>query len=106
MAKPKPIEGLNCEAEVIESAIKVLRVRFSEMLNFRGTVVSPEGVGGVHDMRVASRRLRSALRDFSGYFKKREQKPFSKRLKRLADALGNVRNEDVAIIALREIREN
>src|SRR5437868_11036619 len=105
MAKPKPIEGLNCEAELIESAIKVLRVRFSEMLDFREAVLSPDGIDGVHDMRVASRRLRSALRDFSDYFKKSERKQFAKRLKRFADALGDVRDEDVAIIALRQILE-
>src|SRR5439155_25876142 len=103
MAKPKPIIGLDCNASVTDAAVIVLRVRFSEMLDFREAVLSPDSVNGVHDMRVASRRLRSALRDFSGYFKKREQKAFNKKLKHLADALGGVRDEDMAIVALREI---
>src|SRR2546423_13283055 len=101
MAKPKPIEGLDCDAGVVESAVKVLHVRFEEMLDFRASVLSRDGVDGVHDMRVASRRLRSALRDFSECFKKGERKLLRKELKRLAGALGAVRDEDVARIALR-----
>jgi CHAD domain-containing protein len=58
---------------------------------------------GVHSMRVASRRLRSALRDFTPYLRKRALSGVLKELKDIADALGEVRDQDVAIMALEKI---
>ena len=53
-------------------------------------------------MRVASRRLRCALSDFKPYLRKGSL-PIS-RLKAIAKSLGAVRDEDVAIAALEELR--
>ena len=55
---------------------------------------------GVHSMRVASRRLRSVLRDFAPYLRKRGLTASVKEIKSIADALGEVRDQDVAITAL------
>ena len=65
MAKAREITGLDCEANAIECAAKILRARFEEVLEFRSAALDSEGIEGVHDMRVATRRLRSALRDFA-----------------------------------------
>lgn len=54
-------------------------------------------------MRVASRRLRSALKDFLPYIRKRGLTSVLKEMKILADALGEVRDQDVAILALEQI---
>src|SRR6185295_18784440 len=59
---------------------------------------------GVHSMRVASRRLRSALRDFTPYLHKRRLSSVLKSLRDIADALGEVRDQDVAIIALEKLQ--
>lgn len=59
---------------------------------------------GVHSMRVASRRLRSTLRDFAPYIHKRRLSGAMKQLKKIADALGEVRDHDVALIALEEFK--
>jgi CHAD domain-containing protein len=59
---------------------------------------------GVHSMRVASRRLRSTLRDFTPYLHKRRLSGAGKQLKNLAAALGEVRDHDVAILALEELK--
>ena len=56
-------------------------------------------------MRVASRRLRSALRDFLPYLRKRGLSSVQKRLRNIADALGEVRDHDVAIMALEELEK-
>jgi CHAD domain-containing protein len=56
-------------------------------------------------MRVASRRLRSALRDFKPYLRRRKLERVTGELKRLARALGAVRDADVAIKALEELQE-
>jgi CHAD domain-containing protein len=54
-------------------------------------------------MRVASRRLRSAIRDFTPYLRKRPLAAVLKELKDIADALGEVRDQDVAIMALEKM---
>ena len=56
---------------------------------------------GVHDMRVASRRLRSALSDFKPYLPKGSI-PLSG-LKAIANQLGAVRDEDVVLAALTDL---
>src|SRR5215510_12121855 len=57
---------------------------------------------GVHDMRVFSRRLRSAIADFEPHLRK-PALPIAK-LKTIAKNLGAVRDEDVAIAALEELK--
>lgn len=105
MAKAKTITGLNCNADASEMAARVLRVRFDEVISFHAAAMRPRSVNGVHDMRVASRRLRSALRDFSPVFKKQRLEEFKNDLKFLADTLGTVRDQDVAIASLKKLRE-
>ncbi|HXD51096.1 MAG TPA: CHAD domain-containing protein, partial [Burkholderiales bacterium] len=59
---------------------------------------------GVHSMRVMSRRLRSAIADFSPYLRKPAlQMP---RLRDLAGRLGAVRDGDVAILALEQLKDD
>ena len=53
-------------------------------------------------MRVASRRLRSALRDFAPYMNEKRVAGVRVELKKLADALGRVRDIDVEAAALEE----
>jgi CHAD domain-containing protein len=105
MAKAQPIEDLDCEAQASIMASKVLRIRFDEMLEFHAAATGPDGVDGVHDMRVASRRFRSALRDFAHLFEKKAVKPVKRDAKAIADSLGDVRDGDVAIEALEKLRE-
>ena len=102
MAAAKEIEGLDCGARSLESIGLVLRTRFGEMYELRDAVLGDDDAKGVHDMRVASRRLRSALRDFQGFYE-RKGLP-RRRLREVAGALGEVRDQDVAIGALEEMR--
>jgi CHAD domain-containing protein len=60
---------------------------------------------GVHDMRVASRRLRSAIRDFMPYLRKTKLSAPARQLKEIAGKLGEVRDHDVAIIALEKLQK-
>lgn len=101
MAKALNIEGLNCHESALEGVKLVLRSRMEEMCALREKALDWSDIAGVHDMRVASRRLRSALRDFLPLLPKRIPR---KRLKALAGALGAVRDEDVAIDALDKLR--
>lgn len=105
MAKAREITGIDCGESGLEGAAKVLRARFAEVLEFREAALEAKGIKGVHDMRVAIRRLRSALRDFASALKRKPLKKISKEIKRFADALGAARDEDVAIIALQKLRK-
>ncbi|HXG83087.1 MAG TPA: CHAD domain-containing protein [Pyrinomonadaceae bacterium] len=104
MAKAKEITGIDCAADALEWAEKVLRLRFDEITELRGAALDFSDIEGVHAMRVATRRLRSALRDFLPLVKKRPLRRVRKNLKEIADALGAVRDQDVAILALEHLQ--
>ena len=75
------------------------------MYGFREAALDWSDPEGVHSMRVASRRLRGAMRDFMQYLRQRGLTPVLKRTKTVAAALGEVRDQDVAIIALEKIQK-
>jgi CHAD domain-containing protein len=103
MAKAKRIKGLNCKS-VAPAGIKlVLLTRFNELCGFQQAALDWTDPEGVHSMRVASRRLRSALRDFMPYLRKRPLAFALKQLRNIATALGEVRDQDVAIAALEDM---
>ena len=103
MAKSKEIIGLDCEDSVAVGIKLVLYSRFEEMCALREAALDWSDIEGVHDMRVASRRLRSALRDFLPFLQKHSLKNVRNDLKKIADALGAVRDQDVAIVALESL---
>lgn len=104
MAKAKEITGIDCAADALVWAGEVLRVRIDEVVELSASALDFSDIEGVHAMRVATRRLRSALRDFLPLLKKRPLKESRKNLKRIADALGAVRDQDVAILALENLQ--
>jgi CHAD domain-containing protein len=105
MAKAKKIHGLQCGAPVGDGIRLVFATRVSELLDWRKAALDWSDPEGVHSMRVASRRVRSVMRDFLPYLPKRSFASSIKRFKGIADALGEVRDQDVAIQALEEIEK-
>jgi CHAD domain-containing protein len=105
MAKPKKIRGFDCSAPAVQGMRLAFTTRFNEMLEWRQEALDWSDPEGVHSMRVASRRLRSLLRDSLPYLPKRSFASVLKQFKRLADALGEVRDQDVAIHVLEEIEK-
>lgn len=104
MAKAQRVKGIDCHGPASSGIKLVLTTRFGELYDLRETALDWSDPEGVHSMRVASRRLRSALRDFVPYLRQRGISSIQKQLKTLADALGDVRDQDVAIMALEKIR--
>lgn len=104
MAKAKEITGIDCAADALEWAGKVLRVRFEEVSEQRAAALDFSDIEGVHATRVATRRLRSAIRDFLPLLKKRPLRKVREKFKEIADALGAVRDQDVAILALEHLQ--
>ncbi len=103
MAKANKIAGFDCSADGASGIRLVLEARMEEMRALRVDALDWTDPEGVHSMRVASRRLRSALRDFTPYLRKRQIAPVRNRLKKVAGALGAVRDQDVAILALEKL---
>jgi len=103
MAKAKKIRVIDFSAPAPAGIKLVLDTRFQELVNWREAALDWTDPEGVHSMRVASRRLRSALRDFLPYLPKQSFNSELKHLKSVADALGEVRDSDVSIQALQEL---
>ena len=105
MAAPKKIKGIDCNEAAGGGIRKALTERFDEMYALRRAALKWKDPEGVHSMRVASRRLRSALGDFAPYASKRRLSATLKEIRTIADTLGEVRDQDVALLALEELSE-
>src|SRR2546423_14628883 len=97
MAKAGDIGGFAEAPSFAEAAALAVETRTEELFSFSEGVLDTSDIERVHDMRVASRRLRAALEIFAPCFPKREHRLVLKDVKDLADALGERRDRDVHI---------
>lgn len=72
-------------------------MRAAEVFEHSDDVLDMAEIERVHDMRVATRRLRAALEVFEPCFPAKRHRKALKRVKALADALGERRDRDVSI---------
>ena len=100
MAKARPVEGLTSDAAYAGAAAKVVAVRAREVADHSQNVLDVTDIERVHDMRVATRRLRAALEIFEPCFPDHQYGETLTEVKAIADALGERRDADVAITAL------
>jgi CHAD domain-containing protein len=104
MAKARPIPGIEAGTRFGDAAGAALETRTREVFEHAARVLDTDDVERVHDMRVATRRLRAALEMFASAFPRKRHKRALRDVKRLADALGARRDPDVAIEQVQEIR--
>jgi CHAD domain-containing protein len=88
---------LDCEDSFSKAAVKAVRVRAKEVFAQSQGVLDLDQVERVHDMRVATRRLRAALEICEPCFPAKRHRKALKKVKALADALGERRDADVEI---------
>jgi CHAD domain-containing protein len=100
MAKARPIEELSSSEPMGIGAARIIRVRTSELEDHSGDVLDLGDIERLHDMRVATRRLRAALEVFEVSFPEKRYGEVLEDVKKLADALGERRDRDVAIASL------
>jgi CHAD domain-containing protein len=100
MAKARSIGGLTAEEPYASAAAKIVAVRAREVADHSHGVLDVTDIERVHDMRVATRRLRAALEIFEPCFPAQELKGVLGEVKAIADALGERRDADVTIAAL------
>jgi CHAD domain-containing protein len=106
MAKARPIPGFAESASFREAAARAVAVRTEEVFAHAEGVLDLTDIERVHDMRVATRRLRAALEIFAPCFPKSEHRKALRDVKRLADALGRRRDPDVAIASFERVRDS
>ena len=108
-APPQPVEliktpGIEPDDAMSEAGRKTFRFHFRRMLyNEPGTRLGqdPEAL---HDMRVATRRMRAAFRIFGSYYDE-SVASFEKGLKQTGGILGTVRDLDVFRLKILDYRE-
>ena len=87
--------GLLPDDPMSEAGRKTWWFHFLRMLKHEPGTRAGEDIEELHDMRVATRRMRAALRVFGDFFHPKALAPFNKGLRRTARALGFVRDLDV-----------
>ena len=88
------------------AAARIVRQRTDELFEHAENVLDVEDIEVVHDMRVASRRLRAVLEIFAPCFPHADFKTVLRDVKALADALGERRDPDVHIEDMEELEKH
>ncbi len=101
MAKAREIPGLSCEQPYGDGAALIVDVRTAELAEHSVGVLDTSDIERLHNMRVATRRLRAALEVFEPCFPRKPFRAALREVKALANALGERRDRDVAIASLR-----
>lgn len=97
MAKAREIPGLRPTMPFRDAAVETVRIRAEELWAHSADVLDTQDIERVHDMRVATRRLRAVLEIYAPCFPKAEHRAVLRDVKRLADALGARRDPDVQL---------
>jgi CHAD domain-containing protein len=87
--------GLKADDAMAEAGRKILRFHFAHMLSHENGTRLGEDIEELHDMRVATRRMRAAFEIFKPFFKQKAVKNHLKGLRATGRALGHVRDLDV-----------
>jgi CHAD domain-containing protein len=101
VAKAREIPGLEPGLSFREAASLAVGARAEEVWEHEPRVLDTADIEGVHDMRVATRRLRAVMEIFQPCFPKKRHRKALSEVKGLADTLGERRDPDVMIDRLR-----
>ena len=105
MAKPIRIVGLARRTPVARASSKVLRGVLLDLLEKLPEVRQDPSKKRIHDLRVAVKRFREAFRLFRPVLRKKTFRKHREWIEELNDALGEVRDRDVALAQLRRLTE-
>jgi CHAD domain-containing protein len=103
MAKARELPDLSPGMTFREAAARAVEVRAEEVFDHAGGVLDTSDIERLHDMRVATRRLRAVMEIFAPCFPRKDFKRLLRDVKELADALGERRDPDVHIDAIERI---
>jgi inorganic triphosphatase YgiF len=103
VAKAAPIPELHADLSYREAAGRTIAVRAEELFEQAEGVLDVSDIERVHDMRVASRRLRAVLEIYEPCFPGKPWRSVLDDVKALADALGARRDPDVHLAQLEQL---
>lgn len=96
MSKAHPVPGIAPKRSLAENARKILAVRTAEFYGFLPVVHQEFAIEPLHDLRIATKRLRYTLELFRSVFGEIGERNID-RLKALQEDLGNIHDVDVRI---------
>lgn len=91
------VEGVGAGTPLGEAAPALLLTKADPLFKLESAAAGGADMDAVHDMRVASRRLREVMRLLAPVYSSREFGAWYKRVRRITRALGPVRDADVFI---------
>lgn len=97
--------SLDPAAPYAEAMRRLIAARWGALWRAVPAALTGEDIEGVHDVRVASRRLRAAMDVAADCFPRRWYKPLHRAAKEITGALGEVRDRDVQLAFLAKERE-
>ncbi len=92
------IKGIAPHKNMETCARLIIVSYFREMMSYKDGAIDGTNIEFVHDMRVASRRLRAAMDNFSDCFEREPFKQFYKQIRTITRTMGAVRDLDVLIV--------
>ncbi len=98
MATEPEIKGISPDETLETCARQIIVNYFHEMISYKEGAKDGIDIEFVHDMRVASRRLRAAMDNFADCFPKKPFKKHYKKIKAITRTMGAVRDLDVLIV--------
>jgi CHAD domain-containing protein len=100
MNKRFAIAGVDARTPLRAAAPAILLAKAEPLFELESSARGGADMDAVHDMRVASRRLREAMRLLGPIYPKRESRIWYRRIRSITRALGPVRDSDVFIDSL------
>jgi len=100
MNKRFAIPGVDARTPLRVAAPAILLAKAGPLFELETSARGGADMDAVHDMRVASRRLREAMRLLGPIYPKRESRVWYRRIRAITRALGPVRDSDVFIDSL------
>lgn len=97
MSKAIEIKGVAPDENMETCARLIIVGHFREMMSYKDGAIDGTNIEFVHDMRVASRRLRAAMDNFSDCFESKPFKQLYKQVRTITRTMGAVRDLDVLI---------
>lgn len=97
MSDPIKINDISPEKSLEVCARRIIVGYFYEMISHKEGASEGSNIEFVHDMRVASRRLRAAMDNFADCFEPVQFKKLYKQVKIITQSMGSVRDLDVLI---------
>ncbi len=92
------IKGVAPDKTLETCARRIIVGYFREMMSHKAGASDGVDIEFVHDMRVASRRLRAAMDNFADCFEKEPFKKYYKQIRTITRTMGTVRDLDVLIV--------